>query len=154
MQASASEGGNHYPTCSFPGGPLWLLQLVPSPSNVTEIAFLKKQKIIFFTESKLSFLFLYHFSSVIFTFAPMLICPRGCEARWLGLMTPHSQGLQATHWGWEGLARQADQAHTCYSRCAAKATQLQVHRRRILNREAGPSSTQGCGLSPWIMLVL
>lgn len=102
----------------FPGGPLWLLQLVPSPSNVTEIAFLKKQKIIFFTESKLSFLFLYHFSNVIFTFAPTLICPRGCEAQWLGLMTPHSQGLQATHWGWEGLARQPDQAHTPRQTCS------------------------------------
>lgn len=62
------------PPVDFLGGPLWLLQLVPSPSDVTEIAFLKKQKIIFFTESKLSFLFLYHFSNVIFTFAPTLIC--------------------------------------------------------------------------------
>lgn len=26
-------------------------------------------------------------------------------------MTPHSQGLQATHWGWEGLAGQPDEAH-------------------------------------------
>lgn len=39
-----------------------------------DCCFLKKQKIIFFTESKLFFLFLYHFSDVIFTFAPILIC--------------------------------------------------------------------------------
>lgn len=64
------------PPVHFPGGSLWFLQIVPSPSNVTEIAFLKKQKIIFFTESKLSFLFLYHFSNVIFTFAP-IICRCG-----------------------------------------------------------------------------
>lgn len=64
----------------FLGGSLWFLQLVLSPSGVTEIVFLKKQKIIFFTESKLFFLFLYHFSNVIFTFAPILICWCGCEA--------------------------------------------------------------------------
>lgn len=45
-----------------------------SPGCRGHCCFLKKQKIIFFTESKLFFLFLYHFSDVIFTFAPILIC--------------------------------------------------------------------------------
>lgn len=43
--------------------------------------------------------------------------------------------------------------HTYHSRCVAEATQLQVHRRRSLDGEAGPS-TQGRGLGPWNMLVL
>ena len=44
-----------------------------SPGRHWVCCFLKKQKIIFFTESKLFFLFLYHFSDVIFTFAPNLL---------------------------------------------------------------------------------
>lgn len=43
--------------------------------------FLKKQKIIFFTESKLFFLFLYRFSDVIFTFAPHLLVGRAIQWR-------------------------------------------------------------------------
>ena len=43
--------------------------------------FLKKQKIIFFTESKLFFLFLYRFSDVIFTFAPHLLVGRAIRWR-------------------------------------------------------------------------
>ena len=49
------------------------LSLSRTPRCHWDRCFLKKQKIIFFTESKLFFLFLYHFSDVIFTFAPNLL---------------------------------------------------------------------------------
>lgn len=92
-------------------------------------------------------------SNVIFTFAPILICWCGCKAWWLGLMTPHSQGLQASHWGWERLARQPDQAHIppqmCHKGLTAPGTQGKES-----ERGGGPSSTRGCDLGLCHMLVL
>ena len=52
-----------------------------------------------------------NFSNVIFTFAPTLVCRRRCEARWLGLMTPHSQGTSGHTLG-VGRACQATRSST------------------------------------------
>lgn len=116
--------------------PVWRLARAPpalpvstvGPSHASHLSpvlwvsldcFLKKQKIIFFTESKLFFLFLYHFSDVICTFAPILI--QGGGDLWRG---PRS----AFHRGQGSLARVGDGgAHTQRPDCAhVLAAQLPV----------------------------
>lgn len=76
--------GGAPPRSALPGAPL-VPQLVLWGHRD---CFLKKKKILFFTESKLFFLFLYHFSDVIFTFALILICRSGERFGGLALVTP------------------------------------------------------------------
>lgn len=71
-------------------GPSHTFRLSPVLWVSLDCCFLKKQKIIFFTESELFFLFLYHFSDVICTFAPILI--QGGGDLWRGPRSAFHRG--------------------------------------------------------------